>query len=97
MDTKIFEAGKKYDFVDFDMVYYEHEGLVCVKKNWKYGFAKIDKIDNKLIIEIPLMFDLAFPFDRGVANVMTQNNSFFIDKKGKTAHDPYRYKAGKAA
>ena len=56
------------------------EGLCPVKENksGKYGF-----ITKKGLYKIPPMYQLAFNFYQGRAQIVIDNNFYFIDKNGK--------------
>lgn len=62
----------------YDETFGFHEGLACVKINYKYGF--IDK-DDKMVI--PVFYDYAGKFSEGLAMVGINCKYGFIDKTGK--------------
>ena len=63
----------KYDYA-FDF----HEGLACVKLNYKYGY--IDKSGKEVI---PCKYDGAQSFSEGLARVYLNGKDGYIDKSGK--------------
>ena len=58
------------------------EGLVPVQKDGKWGF--IDK-DDKVVI--PFIYDYARGFSGGIAQVVINDDCFYINKKGKRVYN----------
>jgi hypothetical protein len=64
--------------VNYEALGLYHEGLAVAKKDGKYGYLDI----NGNIV-IPFIYDIAFDFEDGIANVHVKYYDGYIDKTGR--------------
>lgn len=76
------KSGKVLFVSEHDWVGGSYDGLICVRKNNKYGYINIR---GETII--PLEYDAAKAFSEGYAPVMKNGRFGYIDKSGLTVTD----------
>jgi hypothetical protein len=62
----------------YDNIAYFSDDLLCAKKDGKYGF--VDLINK---VRIPFVYDIAWDFNNGKAEVLQNNQRFYINKNGE--------------
>ena len=62
----------------YDNIAYFSDDLLCVKKDNKYGY--VDLLNK---VQIPFVYDIAWDFNNGKAEVLQNNQRFYINKNGE--------------